>query len=56
MAREHNDANILALPSDYIDFGTAEQIVAAWLATEFSGEERHARRLAKIEMLTEHSK
>lgn len=46
-AREHNDANILAMGERVIGPGLAVDIVATWLAAEFSGG-RHARRLEKI--------
>lgn len=46
-AREHNDANILTLGERVIGPGLALEIVAAWLAAEFSGG-RHARRVEKI--------
>jgi glycine hydroxymethyltransferase len=52
MARRHNDANILALPADRLDPGSAWPIVKAWLDTEFEGG-RHARRVAMIDQLTE---
>lgn len=47
-SREHNDANILALPADYIATDKALDIVGAWLDTDFSKDERHVRRLNKI--------
>lgn len=47
-AREHNDANVLALGGDYIPEATALEIVEAFLATAFSGAETHARRIAKL--------
>jgi ribose 5-phosphate isomerase B len=47
-SREHNDANILCLGGKVIDSETAKKIVRIWLKAEFSGEERHARRLEKI--------
>ncbi len=47
-AREHNDANVIALSGDWTDEREAEKIVSAFLETEFSGEERHRRRLDKI--------
>ena len=47
-SREHNDANILCLGGKVIDLETAKKIVRIWLETEFTGEERHVRRLEKI--------
>lgn len=47
--REHNDANILAMGARVIGPGLALEIVKAFLGTDFSGEERHARRIAQIE-------
>lgn len=48
-SREHEDANVLILPADWVNFDQAKEIVDVWLKTEFSGEERHVRRLKKIE-------
>ena len=47
--RLHNDANILALSGDWLDEYQAKKILKIWLDTEFSGEERHVRRLKEIE-------
>ena len=47
-SREHEDANVLILPADWVAFNQAKQVVDVWLTTEFSGEERHLRRLKKI--------
>lgn len=47
--RLHNDANILAFGARVIGPGLAEKIVDTFLDTEFSGAERHARRVAMIE-------
>ncbi|MFH1387870.1 MAG: ribose 5-phosphate isomerase B [Patescibacteria group bacterium] len=47
-SREHNDANILCLAGKSLDDETAKKIVRIWLETEFIGEERHVRRLEKI--------
>lgn len=47
-AREHEDANALAVPADYISTEEAKEIVGTWLNTEFTNEERHKRRLGKI--------
>jgi ribose 5-phosphate isomerase B len=48
MAREHNDANILCMGGRVLDKGTAKKITEAWLETPFSEEERHKRRIEKI--------
>lgn len=50
-SREHDDANVLALPADFLKFETAKKIVKTWLETKFSGEKRHIRRLKKIERM-----
>ena len=47
--REHNDANILALGARVTGPGLAVKIVDTFLHTDFSGDERHARRIEKIE-------
>ena len=46
-SREHNHANVLALGAGLLGESLALQIVREWLATPW-GEERHARRVAKI--------
>ena len=50
-SREHNDANILALSGDWLPAKKAIGILKAWLSAEFSGEERHKRRVEKIKRL-----
>ena len=47
-ARMHDDINILALAADFVDQETAQQIVKVFLNTEFSGKERHKRRIEKL--------
>lgn len=51
LSREHNDSNVLVLAARFTEPALAEEIAGVWLDTAFSGEERHARRLAKIEQL-----
>ena len=50
-SREHNNANVLCLGERVVGFGLARDIVAVWLAAEFSGAERHQRRIDKISAL-----
>lgn len=47
--RLHNDANILAFGARVVGLGLAEKIVDVFLDTEFSGVERHKRRVDMIE-------
>lgn len=49
VARNDDDINFLALGADFISLEDAKKVVEAWLATPFSGEARHVRRLKKIE-------
>lgn len=48
-SREHEDANILVLAADDIKEDKAKEIVDAWFESIFTKEERHVRRLKKIE-------
>ena len=45
---EHDDVNVLALGARVIGPEIARELVAAFASAEFSGDERHVRRLAKI--------
>lgn len=47
LARQHNDANILALPARFISIGESLQMVKVFLDTPFEGG-RHLRRVGKI--------
>jgi len=47
LARQHNNANMLALPARFISEEEAFSIVEAFVTTEFEGG-RHERRVAKI--------
>ena len=49
MTRLHNDANMLAMGGGIVGTNLALEIVDVFLDTPFSGEEKHARRIAKIE-------
>ena len=48
-SRQHGDCNVLTLAGRKLTKAQARKIVAVWLKTEFSGDERHLRRIRKIE-------
>jgi ribose 5-phosphate isomerase B len=47
LARQHNDANVCALPARFISTEKAEKILDIFLSTKFEGG-RHKRRIDKI--------
>ena len=52
LSREHNDANVLSLGARFLTEEEAITAVKLWLETSFSKEERHERRIKKIEKLS----
>ena len=48
---EHDDINVLCLGSRVIGEELARELVSAFLAARFTGEERHMRRLAKVQAM-----
>ena len=52
-AADHLNANVICLGGRVTDPETAKKLVKIWLDTEFSDDERHARRLRKIEEFEE---
>lgn len=51
LSREHEDTNVLTLPSRYIETEAATTIADVWLKSEFSKAPRHQRRLDEIERI-----
>ena len=51
MTRLHNDANVIAMGERVIGAGLMVEIIDAFLTTDFSGDERHVRRVEKIKAL-----
>ncbi len=52
LSRQHNDANMLSLGARFLAWPDVEKAVRLWLETEFSAEERHVRRIGKIDGAT----
>jgi ribose 5-phosphate isomerase B len=50
-SREHNNSNVLSLGARYFNEETMMNAVDLWLKTPFPGEERHVRRLKKIDAI-----
>jgi ribose 5-phosphate isomerase B len=48
LAREHNDAQVAAIGARMHTGDEAGEIAAAFVTTEFSGDERHARRIGML--------
>lgn len=49
MTRLHNDSNVLAMGAGQVSVEEAKKMAIIFLTTEFSGEDRHQRRIDKIE-------
>ena len=47
LAKKHNDANIIAIGADQLDFEEVKSIIESWHNEEFMGEQ-HKRRIDKI--------
>ena len=49
LTRQHNNANVLVLGAGIVGMNLALRIVDTFMTTEFSGDERHQRRINLIE-------
>ena len=50
-SRQHNNSNILSLAARYLTEEDMMEAVNLWLNTPYSGDERHIRRLGKIDQI-----
>ncbi|MFT4229428.1 MAG: ribose-5-phosphate isomerase [Microbacterium sp.] len=48
LAREHNDANVISIGARQHTFEEAVAFIDRFIATPFSGDERHVRRIAQV--------
>lgn len=51
LSREHNDANVLSLGARFVSLDEAKEVTSLWLQTPFSDDERHVRRIGKLDNL-----
>lgn len=51
LTREHNNSNVLAMGQRVIGEELMRDIVRVWLTTPFSNEDRHLRRIEKLNQL-----
>lgn len=49
LSRQHNDANVLSFGARFVDSEEAKHAIKLWLETTFSGDERHKRRIEKLD-------
>jgi ribose 5-phosphate isomerase B len=52
LSRSHNDANVLSIGARFVNEKVAKEEIERWLKLPFSNEERHRRRIEKIEELS----
>lgn len=48
-SRTDNDSNVLAIGASFVSLESAKRVVSEWLSLQFSHEERHVRRITKLE-------
>ena len=53
LIREHNNANVIAIGARIVGAELAKDIIKTFLTTDFSGEERHQRRINLISEVEE---
>lgn len=49
LSRLHNDANMLSLAARFLTMEDMKNAAVLWLGTDFSADERHVRRIAKLD-------
>jgi ribose 5-phosphate isomerase B len=49
LSREHNDANMLSIGARFVTDDEVNRVVQVWLDEPFSNDERHIRRIKKID-------
>ncbi len=49
LSRQHNDANMLSLAARFVSLEDMKNVIDLWLRTPFTEQERHQRRIQKID-------
>jgi ribose 5-phosphate isomerase B len=49
VSREDNDSNVLSIGASFVPLDEAKEVITRWLETPFTGEERHVRRIKKLD-------
>ncbi len=49
LSRQHNDANVLSFGARFVSPDDAQKALELWLATQFEHDERHQRRILKMD-------
>lgn len=49
LSRTHNDANVLSIGARFVTVEEMKAVVDRWLSLEFPADERHVRRIEKID-------
>jgi ribose 5-phosphate isomerase B len=49
LSRQHNHANVLSLSGRFLTLDEMKQAIQTWLTTPYSTEERHVRRVRKLD-------
>jgi ribose 5-phosphate isomerase B len=49
LSRLHNDANAISLAARFVSLEEMKQVIRLWLETPFSDEQRHSRRIKKLD-------
>lgn len=52
LSREHNDANMISIAGRFVNDEETLKVVVKWLNESFKNEERHQRRITKLDQLS----
>jgi len=51
LSRQHNDSNMLSLAARFVTLADMKRVAELWLETPYNSEERHSRRIKKLNEL-----